>query len=279
MEIIRKHGFTTRKRFGQNFLIDEHVIEKIMEATALTDEDCALEIGPGIGALTQRLAERARHVVAVEIDQNLIPILQETLSGYSNVTVIHQDILKTDLKELAETYNDGKRLKVVANLPYYITTPIVMQLLESGAPIDSMTLMVQKEVADRMEADPGTRDYGALSLAVQYYTKVTTVATVPPGCFIPQPKVTSAVVHMVRRTSPVAPVADEGFFFRVVRAAFGQRRKTLPNALCAGINGLTRDVAVECMAAVGLDEKVRGGKLSTAEFAALSCALWERLNS
>lgn len=271
MEIIRKHGFTTRKRFGQNFLIDEHVIEKIMEATALTDEDCALEIGPGIGALTQRLAERARHVVAVEIDQNLIPILQETLSGYSNVTVIHQDILKTDLKELAETYNDGKRLKVVANLPYYITTPIVMQLLESGAPIDSMTLMVQKEVADRMEADPGTRDYGALSLAVQYYTKVETVTTVPPGCFIPRPSVDSAVIHLSCVEGGTVPVRDAALLFRLIRASFNQRRKTLANGL-KNAEGLhfSREEVTAALETMGLPSTVRGEALSLAQFARLA---------
>ena len=271
MEIIRKHGFTTRKRFGQNFLIDGHVIEKIMDATALTDEDCALEIGPGIGALTQRLAERARHVVAVEIDQNLIPILKETLSGHSNVTVIHQDILKTDLKELAETYNGGKRLKVVANLPYYITTPIVMQLLESGAPIDSMTLMVQKEVADRMEAGPGTRDYGALSLAVQYYTKVAIVTRVPPGCFIPRPSVDSAVIHLSCVEGGTVPFRDPALLFKLIRASFNQRRKTLANGL-KNAEGLhfSREEVTAALEKMGLPPAVRGEALSLAQFAQLA---------
>ena len=278
MEIIRKYGFTTRKRFGQNFLIDENIIQQIMDATGLTEDDCALEIGPGIGALTQHLARRAGRVVAVEIDRNLIPILQETLAGCDNVTVINQDILKTDLQEVAKTWNHGNRLKVVANLPYYITTPIVMQLLESRAPIASLTLMVQKEVADRMQAGPGTKDYGALSLAVQYYAKVRVVTTVSPGCFIPRPNVDSAVIHLDMVENGTVPVRDPDLLFRLIRASFNQRRKTLANAL-KNAEGLSfsREQIVEILDEMGLPATVRGEALTPAQFARLSDLLMSRL--
>ena len=271
MEIIRKYGFTAQKRFGQNFLIDENIIRNILDATQLTKEDCALEIGPGIGALTQHLCARAGHVAAVEIDKKLIPILQETLAGCDNVTIINQDILKTDLKQIAEHYNSGRKLKVAANLPYYITTPIVMQLLESRAPIASMTLMVQKEVADRMQAGPGTKDYGALSLAVQYYTQVSVVTTVSPGCFIPRPNVDSAVIHLSCVEGGTVPVQDEKLMFKLIRASFNQRRKTLANGL-KNAEGLSfsREQVVQVLEEMGLPATVRGEALTLAQFAQLA---------
>jgi len=280
IEIIKKYEFTFRKKFGQNFLIDERVIRRIIEAADLTGDDCVLEIGPGIGALTQYLAGAAGRVVAVEIDQKLIPILKETLSGFENVAVIHQDILKTDLQAIAEEYNGGRPMKVVANLPYYITTPILMELLEKKAPISSITVMVQKEVADRMQALPGSKDYGALSLAVQYYSKPQTVAIVPPNCFIPRPSVESAVVRLADVGSGKVPVRNEKLMFALIRASFNQRRKTLANGIknAAGL-GFSREQVVEALAQMGLDANTRGETLELAQFAQLADLLDEAKSS
>ena len=231
IEIIQKYGFAFQKRFGQNFLVDTHVLERIIRAAGLTKEDMVLEIGPGIGTMTQYLAENAGRVVAVEIDSNLIPILKETLQAYDNVTVLNEDILKVDIRALAEEYNGGRPIKVVANLPYYITTPIIMGLFESQVPIDNITVMVQKEVAERMQAGPGTKDYGALSLAVQYYAEPYIVANVPPNCFIPRPNVGSAVIRLTRHQEMPVKVRDEKLMFSLIRASFNQRRKTLQNGL------------------------------------------------
>ena len=271
MEIIRKYEFTFQKRFGQNFLIDEHVIGKIMDAAGLTGEECVVEIGPGIGNLTQYLAERAGRVVAVEIDRMLIPILEQTLSAYSNVTVLNQDILKTDLAQLAETYNAGRPLKVVANLPYYITTPILMELLESRAPVSSITVMVQKEVAQRMQAGPGSKDYGALSLAVRYYSDPSIVTNVPPGCFIPRPDVDSAVVHLAGIGQQRVPVKDEKLLFGIIRASFNQRRKTLANGLKNSPDlPYSRDQVLGALERTGLNANVRGEALTLEQFARLA---------
>ena len=271
MEIIRKYEFTFQKRFGQNFLIDEHVIGKIMDAAGLTGEECVVEIGPGIGNLTQYLAERAGRVVAVEIDRMLIPILEQTLSAYSNVTVLNQDILKTDLAQLAETYNAGRPLKVVANLPYYITTPILMELLESRAPVSSITVMVQKEVAQRMQAGPGSKDYGALSLAVRYYSDPSIVTNVPPGCFIPRPDVDSAVVHLAGIGQQRVPVKDEKLLFKIIRASFNQRRKTLANGLKNSPDlPYSRDQVLDALERTGLNANVRGEALTLEQFARLA---------
>lgn len=271
IEIIRKYEFTFRKKFGQNFLIDERVIDKIIRAAQITKEDCVLEIGPGIGALTQYLAGAAGKVVAVEIDKKLIPILQETLSGTDNVTVINQDILKTDLKEIADTYHGGKPLKVVANLPYYITTPIIMELLEKKPPVSSITVMVQKEVADRMKAAPGGKEYGALSLAVQYYSEPETVAIVPPNCFIPRPSIDSAVVKLDHVGTGKVPVKNEKLLFALIRASFNQRRKTLANGIknAAGLS-FTREQVTAALEQMGLPATVRGEALSLAQFALLA---------
>ena len=276
IEIIKKYEFTFRKKFGQNFLIDERVIGRIIEAADLTQEDCVLEIGPGIGALTQHLAGAAGQVVAVEIDQKLIPILKETLAGSQNVTVIHQDILKTDLQAVAEEFNGGRQMKVVANLPYYITTPILMELLEKKAPISSITVMVQKEVADRMQAKPGSKDYGALSLAVQYYSDPQTVAIVPPNCFIPRPSVDSAVVKLADVGTGKVPVRDEKLMFALIRASFNQRRKTLANGIknAPGL-GFSREQVVEALARMGLDANTRGETLELGQFAQLADLLAE----
>ena len=271
MEIIRKYEFTFQKRFGQNFLIDEHVIGKIMDAAGLTGEECVVEIGPGIGNLTQYLAERAGRVVAVEIDRMLIPILEQTLSAYSNVTVLNQDILKTDLAQLAETYNAGRPLKVVANLPYYITTPILMELLESRTPVSSITVMVQKEVAQRMQAGPGSKDYGALSLAVRYYSDPSIVTNVPPGCFIPRPDVDSAVVHLAGIGQQRVPVKDEKLLFGIIRASFNQRRKTLANGLKNSPDlPYSRDQVLGALERTGLNANVRGEALTLEQFARLA---------
>ena len=231
IEVIQKYEFAFQKKFGQNFLIDTHVLDKIIRAAGVTKEDMVLEIGPGIGTMTQCLAEAAGRVVAVEIDSNLIPILKDTLKDYDNITVINEDILKVDIKKLAEEYNGGRPIKVVANLPYYITTPIIMGLFESEVPIDNITVMVQKEVADRMQTGPGSKDYGALSLAVQYYAEPYIVANVPPNCFIPRPNVGSAVIRLTRHQKPPVEVKDSGLMFRLIRASFNQRRKTLQNGL------------------------------------------------
>ena len=231
IEVLQKYQFTFQKKFGQNFLIDTSVLERIVAAAQITGEDCVLEIGPGIGTMTQYLAERAREVVAVEIDRNLIPVLQDTLSGYDNVTLVNDDILKVDIRKLVEEKNGGRPIRVVANLPYYITTPIIMALLEGHVPLKSITVMVQKEVAERMQTGPGTKDYGALSLAVQYYAKPEVVANVPPNCFIPRPNVGSAVIHLVRYEEPPVQAEDEKKMFSLIRASFNQRRKTLANGL------------------------------------------------
>lgn len=274
IEIIQKYQFAFQKKFGQNFLIDTHVLDKIISAAGITGDDCVLEIGPGIGTMTQYLAEHARQVVAVEIDRNLIPILKETLAGYGNVEIINEDILKVDIKSLAEQYNGGKPIKVVANLPYYITTPIIMGLFESGVPVDNITVMVQKEVADRMKEGPGSKDYGALSLAVQYYAEPEIVANVPPNCFIPRPKVGSAVIRLTRHKEKPVTVKDEALMFKLIRASFNQRRKTLQN----GLNNspelpFTKEQIAAAIDALGLPASVRGEALTLEQFAALSDAL------
>ena len=271
IEIIQKYEFMFQKKFGQNFLIDTHVLEKIISAAGITKDDCVLEIGPGIGTMTQYLAENAGHVVAVEIDRNLIPILKETLADYDNVTVINEDILRVDIKALAEEYNGGKPIKVVANLPYYITTPIIMGLFESGVPIDNITVMVQKEVADRMKEGPGSKDYGALSLAVQYYAEPEIVANVPPNCFIPRPNVGSAVIRLTRHKEMPVEVKDPAMMFKIIRASFNQRRKTLQNGLGnAPELPYTKEQIAAAIAEMGLTPTIRGEALSLAQFAQLS---------
>ncbi|RHP68125.1 16S rRNA (adenine(1518)-N(6)/adenine(1519)-N(6))-dimethyltransferase RsmA [Clostridium sp. OF03-18AA] len=276
IEIIQKYEFMFQKKFGQNFLIDTHVLEKIISAAGITKDDCVLEIGPGIGTMTQYLAENAGHVVAVEIDRNLIPILKETLADYDNVTVINEDILRVDIKALAEEYNGGKPIKVVANLPYYITTPIIMGLFESGVPIDNITVMVQKEVADRMKEGPGSKDYGALSLAVQYYAEPEIVANVPPNCFIPRPNVGSAVIRLTRHKEMPVEVKDPAMMFKIIRASFNQRRKTLQNGLGnAPELPYTKEQIAAAIAEMGLTPTIRGEVLSLAQFAQLSDILGE----
>ena len=276
IEIIQKYEFMFQKKFGQNFLIDTHVLEKIISAAGITKNDCVLEIGPGIGTMTQYLAENAGHVVAVEIDRNLIPILKETLADYDNVTVINEDILRVDIKALAEEYNGGKPIKVVANLPYYITTPIIMGLVESGVPIDNITVMVQKEVADRMKEGPGSKDYGALSLAVQYYAEPEIVANVPPNCFIPRPNVGSAVIRLTRHKEMPVGVKDPALMFKIIRASFNQRRKTLQNGLGnAPELPYTKEQIAAAIAEMGLTPTIRGEALSLAQFAQLSDILGE----
>lgn len=274
IKIIQENSFRFQKRFGQNFLIDSHVLDKIISAAGITKEDCALEIGPGIGTMTQALAEAGRQVVAVEIDKNLIPILAQTLKDYGNVSVINEDVLKLDLNEVIRQYNDGKPVKVVANLPYYITTPIIMGLFEGGAPIDSITVMVQKEVADRMKCGPGSKDYGALSLAVQYYASPEIVAIVPPNCFIPRPNVGSAVIKLTRYAEPPVQVKDPTFMFRLIKAAFAQRRKTLVNALSAGAD-IAKETTAAVLKAMHLSESIRGEALTLAQFAELSDRLMQ----
>lgn len=271
IEIIQKYEFAFQKRFGQNFLVDTRVLEKIIQAAGLTKEDMVLEIGPGIGTMTQYLAEHAGRVVAVEIDANLLPILDETLRDYDNVTVINEDILKVDVAALAEKYNGGRPIKVVANLPYYITTPIIMGLFESHVPVDNVTVMVQKEVAKRMEARPGSKDYGALSVAVQYYAQPYIVANVPCNCFMPRPNVDSAVIRLTCHEKPPVDTPDEHLMFRIVRAAFNQRRKTLVNAINNSPELSMDKVQVqEALAAMGLSATVRGEALSLDQFAKLS---------
>jgi len=270
IQVLQKYQFHFQKRFGQNFLIDPNVLERIMAAAQITEEDCVLEIGPGIGTMTQCLAERAREVVAVEIDANLIPVLKETLSAYSNVTVIQGDILKVDVNRIVQEKNGGNPIKVVANLPYYITTPILMGLFERHVPLKSIVIMVQKEVADRMQAGPGTKDYGALSLAVQYYAKPELVANVPPNCFIPRPAVGSAVVRLSRYEKPPVEAKDEEKLFDVIRAAFNQRRKTLVNALgnASGL-GISRKSVEMALEQMQLPATIRGEALTLEQFAEL----------
>ena len=276
IEVLNRYGFSFSKRFGQNFLIDAHVLEKIVAAAGITKDDYVLEIGPGIGTMTQALAEHAKHVFAVEIDDKLIPILADTLSAYDNVIVIHDDILKVDLKNLVETHCEGQAVKVCANLPYYITTPIVMGLLEGSAPVRSITVMVQKEVAERMQAGPGTKDYGALSLAVQYYAEPYLVANVPQNCFMPRPDVSSAVIRLNKRETPAVAVKDPELLFAVIRASFNQRRKTLYNGLRnAGEIGAPEEAVKKAVLAAGRGESVRGEALTLAEFAKVADALSE----
>ncbi len=276
--VLQKYHFNFQKKFGQNFLIDTHVLEKIIEAAGVTKDDFVLEIGPGIGTMTQYLCEHAGAVAAVEIDRNLIPILKDTLSTYDNVEIINEDILKVDIGRLAQEKNDGRPIKVVANLPYYITTPIIMGLFESHVPIDSITVMVQKEVADRMQVGPGTKDYGALSLAVQYYAAPEIVANVPPNCFMPRPKVGSAVIRLTRHKEPPVQVEDEKLMFRIIRASFNQRRKTLANGLKnSGELTLSKEVIEESITELGLPVTIRGEALSLAQFAELSNIILKKM--
>lgn len=271
IEVIQKYQFAFQKRFGQNFLIDAHVLEKIVSAAGITKDDCVLEIGPGIGTMTQYLAESAGQVIAVEIDINLLPILADTLKEYSNVKVINQDILKVDINELVKEYNNGRPIKVVANLPYYITTPIIMGLFESNVPIDNITVMVQKEVADRMQVGPGSKDYGALSLAVQYYASPYIVANVPPNCFIPRPNVGSAVIRLTRYQEPPVQVKDPKLMFKLIRASFNQRRKTLQNGLNNSPEiSFSKEEITKAIESLGVSPSVRGEALSLEQFAQLA---------
>ncbi|MCM1057057.1 MAG: 16S rRNA (adenine(1518)-N(6)/adenine(1519)-N(6))-dimethyltransferase RsmA [Firmicutes bacterium] len=271
IEILQKYNFNFQKKFGQNFLIDTSVLDRIIRAAEIRSDDCVLEIGPGIGTMTQYLAENAGQVVAVEIDRNLIPILEETLAGYDNVTIMNDDILKVDINELVELKNGGRPVKVVANLPYYITTPIIMGLFEKHVPLKSITVMVQKEVAERMQVGPGTKDYGALSLAVQYYAKPEVVANVPPNCFIPRPGVGSAVIRLTRHIEPPVYVEDEGKMFSLIRASFGQRRKTLVNGLGnAPELGISKERVLAVLEEMDLPPMIRGEALTLEQFAELS---------
>ena len=271
IEVIQKYQFAFQKRFGQNFLIDAHVLEKIVSAAGITKDDCVLEIGPGIGTMTQYLAESAGQVIAVEIDTNLLPILADTLKDYSNVKVINQDILKVDINELVKEYNNGRPIKVVANLPYYITTPIIMGLFESNVPIDNITVMVQKEVADRMQVGPGSKDYGALSLAVQYYASPYIVANVPPNCFKPSPNVGSAVIRLTRYKEPTEQVNDPKLMFKLIRASFNQRRKTLQNGLNNSPEiSFSKEEIAKAIESLGVSPSVRGEALSLEQFAQLA---------
>lgn len=277
IEVLQKYNFAFQKRFGQNFLIDTHVLEKIIAASQITKDDFVLEIGPGIGTMTQYLAEYAREVTAVEIDNTLIPILKDTLKDWDNVTVINDDILKMDIRKLALEKNGGRPIKVVANLPYYITTPIIMGLFENQVPIDSITIMVQKEVADRMQVGPGTKDYGALSLAVQYYARPEIVANVPPNCFMPRPKVGSAVIRLERYEKPPVQVTDEKLMFRIIRASFNQRRKTLVNGLKNSQElSYSREEIEEVLNTCGIPLNIRGEALTLAEFAEIANAFGEK---
>ena len=269
IEILQKYNFNFQKKFGQNFLIDPRVLDKIIDAAEITKEDMVLEIGPGIGTMTQYLAEHAREVVAVEIDKNLIPILEDTLSAYENVTVINEDILKVDIRKLADEKNHGNPIKVVANLPYYITTPIIMGLFENHVPLKSITIMVQKEVADRMQTGPGSKDYGALSLAVQYYAKPEVVANVPPNCFIPRPNVGSAVIRLTRYEEAPVSVENEHHMFSLIRASFNQRRKTLVNGLTNG-GVAQKEQVLWALSEMNLPATIRGEALTLSQFATLS---------
>ena len=275
-EIIDKYSFAFQKKFGQNFLIDSYVLESLIRGAEITKDDFVLEIGPGIGTMTQYLCEAARQVVAVEIDKMLIPILEDTLSEYDNVEVINQDVLKVDIKSLAEEKNNGKPIKVVANLPYYITTPIIMGLFESGVPIDSITIMVQKEVADRMQTGPGSKDYGALSLAVQYYATAKVILNVSATCFMPRPNVDSAVIKLTRHKEPTVNVADEKLMFKIIRASFNQRRKTLVNGLKNSPElSFSKEQIVKAIEKIGKPETIRGEALTLEEFAELANAFTE----
>lgn len=278
IEILQKYNFNFQKKFGQNFLIDEHVLDKIIRAAEITKDDYVLEIGPGIGTMTQYLACAAREVTAVEIDRALIPILEDTLKEYDNVSIINEDILKVDIAALAKEKNGGRPIKVVANLPYYITTPIIMGLFESHMPLESITVMVQKEVADRMQVGPGTKDYGALSLAVQYYAEPYIVANVPPNCFMPRPAVGSAVIRLTRHQKPPVEVMDEKLMFRLIRASFNQRRKTLANGLKnSGELNLSKEVITAAIEKLGKGSSVRGEALDLEEFARLTNIIKEEM--
>ena len=278
IEILQKYNFVFQKKFGQNFLIDEHVLDKIIRAAEITKDDYVLEIGPGIGTMTQYLACAAREVTAVEIDRALIPILEDTLKEYDNVSIINEDILKVDIAALAKEKNGGRPIKVVANLPYYITTPIIMGLFESHVPLESITVMVQKEVADRMQVGPGTKDYGALSLAVQYYAEPYIVANVPPNCFMPRPAVGSAVIRLTRHQKPPVEVMDEKLMFRLIRASFNQRRKTLANGLKnSGELNLSKEVITAAIEKLGKGSSVRGEALDLEEFARLTNIIKEEM--
>ena len=272
--VLNRYKFAFQKKFGQNFLIDTHVLERIIDEAGITPDDFVLEIGPGIGTMTQYLACAAREVVAVEIDKVLIPILEgDTLKAFDNVTVINEDILKVDINKLVEEKNGGRPIKVVANLPYYITTPIIMGLFESHVPIESITIMVQKVVADRMKTGPGSKEYGALSLAVQYYANPEIVANVPPNCFMPRPNVGSAVIRLTRHETPVVDVKDEKLMFRIIRASFNQRRKTLVNGLKnSGEINFSKEQIEAAITIIGKPLTIRGEALTLAEFAALSNA-------
>lgn len=275
--VLQRYGFNFQKKYGQNFLIDTHVLDKIIGAAQIGPDDFVLEIGPGIGTMTQYLAEAAREVIAVEIDTKLIPILQDTLKEYDNVTVLNEDILKVDIRKIAEEKNGGKPIKVVANLPYYITTPIIMGLFESEVPLDSITVMVQKEVADRMQVGPGTKDYGALSLAVQFYAKPEIVANVPPNCFMPRPNVGSAVIRLTRHEEVPVQVDDEKLMFSIIRASFNQRRKTLANGLSnAPQVHLSKEEIQQCIAELGEPLTIRGEALTLEQFATLSNIIGSR---
>ena len=278
IEVLQKYNFNFQKKFGQNFLIDEHVLDKIIRAAEITKDDYVLEIGPGIGTMTQYLACAAREVTAVEIDRALIPILEDTLKEYDNVSIINEDILKVDIAALAKEKNGGRPIKVVANLPYYITTPIIMGLFESHVPLESITVMVQKEVADRMQVGPGTKDYGALSLAVQYYAEPYIVANVPPNCFMPRPAVGSAVIRLTRHQKPPVEVMDEKLMFRLIRASFNQRRKTLANGLKnSGELNLSKEVITAAIEKLGKGSSVRGEALDLEEFARLTNIIKEEM--
>jgi 16S rRNA (adenine1518-N6/adenine1519-N6)-dimethyltransferase len=279
IEILNKYHFVFQKKFGQNFLIDTHVLDKIIKSAEVTKEDMVLEIGPGIGTLTQYLCEAAREVVAVEIDKSLLPILEDTLSAYDNVTVINEDILKIDINKLVQERNNGKPIKIVANLPYYITTPIIMGLFEARVPVTNITVMVQKEVADRMQSGPGSKDYGALSLAVQYYAKPYIAANVPPNCFMPRPNVGSAVIRLTLHGQRPVDVKDEKLLFQIIRASFNQRRKTLAN----GLNNspeihLPKDIISESIQELNLMPSIRGEALTLEQFAKLSNIIYDKTN-
>lgn len=276
IEILKKYNFSCQKKFGQNFLIDKNILEKIVDAAQIEDTDCVLEIGPGIGTMTQYLAESAKTVIAVEVDKNLIPILQDTLSPYNNVKILNEDILKVDINRLSEEENIQAPVKIVANLPYYITTPIIMQLLETHVNFKNITVMVQKEVADRMQAAPGTKDYGALSLAVQYYTIPEIITRVPASCFMPRPNVDSAVIRLTGHGTPAAGTRNEEYLFAVIRAAFNQRRKTLVNGLSnAPKLGVCKEDIKAVLIRMGLSEDVRGETLTLERFIELANCLWE----
>lgn len=278
--VLNKYRFVFQKKYGQNFLIDTHVLDKIIRAAQIGADDFVVEIGPGIGTMTQYLAAAARQVTAIEIDKALIPILEETLEGYDNVTILNEDVLKVDIRGLVEEQNNGEPIKVVANLPYYITTPIIMGLFESDVPLESVTVMVQKEVADRMKTGPGSKDYGALSLAVQYYARPELIANVPPNCFMPRPGVGSAVIKLTRHENPPVQVEEEAFLFQVIRAAFNQRRKTLVNSLNNALDiAVSKEAAAKVLEEMGLSPSIRGEALTLEQFAELGNRLWERLQS